>query len=195
MKKVMLKHSRIPEFLLVLAIMLLGVGCGKTSVQQNLYEKALLGDWAYIHDLDTTQASFHEDGTAKFEGQKYTYTCDEEKIHLTDKKDATKDLRYVLNGEQMVVYIPGTYTIQDDSKGEGIVGVWYCEEKKWTYEFTDKGTFMEDGALTGYYMVDEQAGTVKLVYGEALEDTVFYYKLTEDGLFIEYPWLMNKISE
>ena len=53
---------------------------------------------------------------------------------------------------------------------------------------------MEDGALTGYYEVNEEAKTVKLMYGEALEDAVFYYQITEEGLFIEYPWLMEKIG-
>ena len=52
----------------------------------------------------------------------------------------------------------------------------------------------EDGALTGYYEVNEEAKTVKLMYGEALEDAVFYYQIMEEGLFIEYPWLMEKIG-
>jgi len=33
---------------------------------------------------------------------------------------------------------------------------------------------------------------VKLMYGEALADTVFFFELKENELFVEYPWLMIK---
>ena len=42
------------------------------------------------------------------------------------------------------------------------------------------------------YEVDEEAKTIKLMYETALEDTVFYFERTENGLAIEYPWLMRK---
>ena len=168
------------------------VGCKKTDIQQNDYEKKLLGEWAYVHDMTETVAEFKENGSAKFEGKKYQYTSDNQFIELTDNKEETKKLRYQFEGDGVYVYIQSTYTRQPLIPGDTMVGLWKCEEKGWTFEFTDKGTFMEDGALTGYYTVDEEAGTVRLIYGEALEDTVFYYSLEGDELHVEYPWLMLK---
>ena len=92
----------------------------------------------------------------------------------------------------MYVYIQSTYTRQPEGGGSGIVGMWLCEDKGWTFEFSAKGTFMEEGAMTGYYEVNEEAHTVKLMYGEALADTVFFFELKENELFVEYPWLMIK---
>lgn len=175
--------------------MVLTVGCGKTTVVQNEYEKALLGKWAYLHDVKTMEAQFKPDGNAKFEGKEYRYTADGEMIHLTGADSEQKNLRYVTNEknkDQMYVYVQSIYTRQSNSTG--IVGVWMCMDKGWTYEFTDKGTFMEDGALTGYYEVNEEAGTVKLIYGEALEDTIFFYQLQGDSLAIEYPWGMQRME-
>lgn len=176
--------------LISLTLAVCATGCKKSDIQQNDYEKKLLGKWAYVHDTKETVAEFKKDGSAKFEGEKYQYTCDEQFISLTDDKEETKKLRYQFDGEKVYVYIQSTYTRQPQIPGDTIVGLWKCEEKGWTFEFSNKGTFMEDGALTGYYTVDEEAGTVKLVYGEALEDTVFYYSLDGDELHIEYPWLM-----
>ncbi|MDD6035899.1 MAG: hypothetical protein PUC30_06875 [Lachnospiraceae bacterium] len=178
--------------LISLTLAVCAAGCKKSDIQQNDYEKKLLGKWAYVHDTKETVAEFKTDGSAKFEGEKYQYSSDEQFISLTDDKEETKKLRYQFDGEGMYVYIQSTYTRQPQIPGDTIVGLWKCEEKGWTFEFSDKGTFMEDGALTGYYAVDEEAGTVKLMYGEALEDTVFYYSLDEDELHIEYPWLMLK---
>ena len=179
---------------LTLMVVVLSVGCVKTTIKQNSYEQALVGKWAYTHDLKKTVANFKTDGNAYFEGKKYTYSSDGAFISLENSSDEALNLRYVQNEDKMYVYIQSTYTRETAENADGIVGVWYCEDKKWTFEFTDKGTFMEDGALTGYYMVDEDAGTVKLMYGEALEDTVFYYKLSENELHVEYPWLMKRIK-
>lgn len=168
------------------------VGCGKQEIQQNTDEIALRGEWYYVHDENETAAAFYEDGSAKFEGEKYQYTCDGEFINLTDKDGNVTKLRYLTEGEKMYVYIQSTYTRQAEGGGSGIVGMWRCEDKGWSFEFTNKGTFMEDGVLTGHYEVDEEAKIIKLMYETALEDTVFYYDLTENGLAIEYPWLMRK---
>lgn len=175
-----------------LALVVCAVGCKKEDVQQNDYEKKLLGKWAYVHDTKETVAEFKKDGSAKFEGKKYQYTCDDQFIELTDKNEEVTKLRYLLEEDRMYVYIQSTYTRQPEIPGDTMVGVWKCEAKGWTFEFTEKGTFMEDGALTGYYTIEEETGTVRLVYGEALDDTVFYYSLDGDELYIEYPWLMLK---
>lgn len=182
----------------VVAILVLVFG-RKKPVVQNEYESALLGKWAYTHEKDKAVISFWEDGSAEFEGEKYRYTCDGERIHLTGKEKELH-LRYVQNVDQMYLYIQSTYTKQSDYDYQGtgipseIEGYWKCEATGLSFEFTPNGTFLEDGVLTGYYYPDEATGAVKLVYGEALEDTVFYYQITEDGLFVEYPWLMERKS-
>jgi len=181
---------RINSIILIVFFVLGMSGCGKTQVVQTAEEIALHGEWCYSHDEKKPVAVFSEDRSAKFEGVKYQYTCEEGSINLTDKDGVVKKLRYLANGDKMYVYIQSTYTRQQEWGGTGIVGVWHCEEKGWTFEFTDKGTFMEDGALTGYYEVNEESGTIKLMYLEALEDTVFFYELTDNTLSVEYPWLM-----
>ncbi len=183
---------RINSIVLVIMITLCMVGCGKKAIQQSAEEIALHGEWCYVHDEKQTVAEFSEDGSAEFEGEKYQYTCDGEYINLTDEAGNVKKLRYLTEGEKMYVYIQSTYTRQAEGGGSGIVGMWRCEDKGWTFEFSDKGTFMEEGSFTGYYEVNEEAKTVKLMYGEALADTVFFYELTENELFVEYPWLMIK---
>ncbi len=183
---------RIISLILVFIFTICMAGCDKKEIRQTADEIALHGEWCYVHDTNKTVAIFSKDGSAKFEGEKYQYTCDGEYINLLDKEGNVKKLRYLSEGDKMYVYIQSTYNRQPEGGGLGIVGVWRCEEKGWTFEFTDKGTFMEDGALTGYYEVNEEAQTVKLMYLEALEDTVFFYGLTENELSVEYPWLMIK---
>ncbi len=179
---------------IVLAIVftLCMTGCGKEAIQQNAEETALLGKWCYVHDTSETVAKFSEDGSAEFEGEEYQYTCDGEFINLTDENGTVTKLRYLPEGEGMYVYLQSVYTRQMGADDAGIVGVWLCEDKGWTFEFTSNGTFMEDGVSTGYYTVDEETQTIKLVYETALADTVFYFTLTGNELSIEYPWLMIK---
>lgn len=185
---------KIFSVLMLTVLTLTGCG-GKADVAQNEYEQALLGKWAYIHEPQEMVAVFKENGSAEFEKSKYQFSSDGQFINLVDDTNENLKLRYLQNNDKMYVYIQGLYTREEGTEGEGIVGVWRCEGKNWTFEFSAKGTFMEEGAMTGYYEVDEAAGTVKLMYGEALEDTIFYYKLTDEGLFVEYPWLMIKMSK
>lgn len=168
------------------------VGCEKDAIEQNSNEFTLYGEWCYVHDEDAVVAEFSEDGSAEFEGEEYRYTSDSQYINLSSEDGTVKKLRYLPEGTDMYIYIQSVYTRKDGNGGESIVGVWYCEDKGWSFEFTNKGTFMEDGVLTGYYEVDEEAKTIKLMYETALEDTVFYFERTENGLAIEYPWLMRK---
>ena len=54
---------------------------------------------------------------------------------------------------------------------------------------TEKGTFLEDGVLPGYYYVNDD-GTIRLNYEGNLPETVFYYSVHDDVMTIEYPWVM-----
>lgn len=193
MNKFMKKELLIRQISIILAIIfaLSVTGCGETKAQQNADEVALHGEWAYAHDENKTVAKFSEDGSAKLEGVKYQYSCEDGYILLTDKEGKVKKMRYATEGDQMYLYVQSTYMRQPEGGDSGIVGLWRSSEG-WTFEFTNKGTFMEDGVLTGYYQVDETEKAIKLMYGEALSDTLFFYELTGDELFVEYPWLMIK---
>ena len=68
-----------------IALCICVAGCGKNAIQQNSLETALHGQWAYAHDEAETVAAFYEDGTAKFQGVKYEYTCEDGYILSKDK--------------------------------------------------------------------------------------------------------------
>ena len=63
-------------------------------------------------------------------------------------------------------------------------------DEKYSYEFTEKGTFYEDQNFPGHYQVDESDHSIKLMYNDQFEDTYLYYSLDGDVLTIEYPWSM-----
>lgn len=166
----------------------------KTS-GMNQYEQFLVGKWAYIHDTDTKALVFYQDGSAKFEGESYTFTSDAEFIYLVDSNNATKKLRYRQTGDSAIdFYVQSLYVLEDGTVPQSIEGCWVCPEKKWTFEFTSKGTFLEDGVLTGHYYLDEEKGMLQLAYEKALEDTFMYYSVSNEGLFVEYPWAMVKMK-
>lgn len=192
---------RIGRVLLLMAVVGMTVGCGRNRqrvnpIEQNRFEEALTGKWAYIHDKETVVADFEVDGSAVFENEHYTYTSDDQFIYLKKQDGESMKLRYEMDqktGDCMYVYIQSTYTRQTGVSTDGVVGVWKEETKNWMFEFTGKNTFMEDESMTGYYEVDEAAGTIKLMYGEALEDTVFFFQITDDKMFVEYPWMMVRM--
>lgn len=195
-KKAVIIISAAVAAAVLLIVLVLGIFLKKDgAVWQNEFEKRLLGNWAYNHDLGTKVASFQKNGKAGFEGKKYDFTCDGSYIYFTDHAGEVMKLRYVQEKEDVVdIYIKSTYVLEDGTAPTGVEGVWICPEKKWTFEFTAKGTFLEDGVLTGYYFVDESAGTIRLAYEKVLSDTVFYYTLTSEGMIVEYPWTMKKMK-
>jgi hypothetical protein len=184
-------------FLTVVLILLLMTACGKNKNDTALSNEALgiCGNWAYIHDKETAVAVFGEDGSAEYEGKDYTFECDSQFINLRNKDDETIQLRYELDNEGMYLYSNNTYTFCGEGEPDGLVGEWSCAEKNWSYIFTEAGTFMEDGFFPGYYTVDDENSTFKLVYNDQFEDTVCYFRLAENMLHIEYPWQMVKISD
>lgn len=184
-KKKILIIPTILFFLLALS------GCGKKeNVNLSQQAKEICGEWAYIHEKGETVAEFRSDGTAVYEGEKYTFDCDDSYVYLTDKNEQTTKLRYQMDSDGIYLYKNTVYTYTGDKEPEGIVGRWECEEMKWSFEFTEEGTFLEDGYFPGNYTVNEEDSSVKLIYGDKFEDTVFYYSLEDDRLIMEYPWKM-----
>ena len=183
-------------FFAVVLILLFMTACDKNKNENEtvISDEALriCGSWSYIHDKETAIAVFHEDGSAQYEGKDCSFECDSKFIKLKNKDDETIQLRYVLDDEEMYLYSNNTYTFSGEGEPDGLVGEWSCADKKWSYAFTETGTFMEDDIFSGNYSVDDENSTFKLVYNDQFEDTVCYFRLEEDKLLIEYPWRMVK---
>lgn len=199
-------------FFVVLLATLLFVGCGKGSgssgkpasekdvadilasavSSSDLSPEAqkLCGKWAYIHDPENPSLVLSADGRAVLDGILYNYECDGQFITL--KSIGRKDIkmRYVFEKENLYIYKTTVYKFQDKGKPEDLTGLWKNEENNWSFEFSDKGTFVEDGYFPGYYLVDAENGTFLLAYNDHFEDTTCYYNINGKNLTVEYPWLM-----
>jgi hypothetical protein len=192
-----MKTTKLPLTIFAVVLMLLLMtACSKNKNDPAKSDEALeiYGSWAYNHDKETAIAVFLEDGTAQYEGKDYSFECDSQFIKLTNTDGETKQLRYVLDDEGMYLYSNNTYTFSGEGEPDDLVGEWTCADKNWTYSFTETGTFMEDGYFSGNYTVDDENSTFKLVYNGEFEDTVCYFQLEENKLYIEYPWPMVRTS-
>lgn len=147
------------------------------------------GDWAYIHDTETTIISFKTNNKAEFNGNKYSYTYDDSYVTLTSGNDEIK-FRYKMDGaDKWLFYQTKNYEFSGDGTPNGLTGLWEDKEDKWSFEFTADGTFREDTYFPGYYTETED-GAVKLVYNDHFEDTIIYYEINGNELTVDYPWTM-----
>ncbi len=190
-----MKTKRFVKTIVSVLPILLMTACGwsgdtKSDVSLSEEAETICGSWAYIHDKETAIAVFEKDGTAKYEGKKYSFDCDSRYIWLKDAEDNTLRLRYIMDDEGMYLYQNTTYIYSKEGEPEGLVGQWTCPETNWSFEFTDSGTFLEDGFFSGNYTVDEKSETFKLIYNDKFEDTICYYHTEGNELDIEYPWRM-----
>lgn len=160
-------------------------GCGKSN-------NPLVGEWAYIHDPETTVLNLKDNGKADFKGQTFSYELKDGQICLKDENGKTTDLRYEENKDGFLLYEHTTYEYEGSETPSSIVGRWVDPVNKWSFEFTDQGTFSEDGYFPGYYTVNDDGKSVKLVYNDHFEDTTVYYTIDGNTLKIEYPWQMVK---
>lgn len=170
--------------LAICTVLLILAGCGaKLSADA----EAIVGSWAYIHEKDVEIAGFRKNGTAKYEGKSYRFESDGEYISLTDRKGSVQTIRYRITDDGMYLYKRTTYTYDGADAPKGLIGHW-SNPNNWSFEFTEQGTFMEDGYFPGLYEADEEAGTVRLVYNDQFEDTVCYFEVDGNTLYMEYPW-------
>ena len=183
----MKKISRIALGCLLLCLLL--AACTKDPKKET--EVVPCESWAYNHEPEKEILRLQEDGKAVFKGQEYSYSKDDQFITLTDDKNQSLKLRYKMTKEGMFLYEQTTYHLDGLGEPNGIIGVWVGgPEDRMSYEFTENGTFREDGYFPGHYLVDEAAGTIKLMYNDHFEDTYIYYVLNDKELFVEYPWPM-----
>lgn len=165
---------------IALTILLMMSGCGKEK--SGPYE----GKWAYNHDTEKTALKIDPEGQAKLDGEKYSYTEDGNALVLQNEKGDKVRVVFKDGNDEIFVYKPITYV--PEGTCDGLVGVWKSGRN--SFEFSGNGTFREDGYFPGYYTVDTEKSEITLVYNDMFEDTVIPFKLTDKGLFIEYPWVM-----
>ena len=114
---------------------------------------------------------------------------DEEYITLKDKRGTELKLKYVPDGEGILLYEKSTYEYKGEGKPEGLLGLW-TQDNGWSFEFTEDGKFGEEGIFFGHYRVDESDSSIKLMYDDPIPDAILYYSLDGDKLTIDYPWPM-----
>ena len=170
---------------MVMTVFLLSVmtGCGATSEQ-----------WAYNHEPENKILELFSNGKAEYKGNGYTYTKDDSFIHLKDKSGNTTDIRYVMEGDEMLFYEASAYHREGGSAEDGVYGLWKQNEGKEFFQFNKDGKFSEDNIFFGKYGLDKDAGTIKLMYSDPLQDTILYYTLDGDTITIEYPWRLVRIK-
>ena len=149
--------------------------------------------WAYIHDPETEILSLSDNGKAVYKGSNYTYTKDDSFITLNSADGSEIKMRYMPDAKDegsMTLYESKPYYFKGDGRPDGVIGLWLDENDRSSYEFTGNGTFKEDNIFFGHYSVDDDAGTIKLMYDEPMEDTLLYYSLEDGVLTVDYPWPM-----
>lgn len=186
--------------LFCISVLLLGAlgGCGKKPAAKK--EKETVEEWAFFHDRENAVMIFNKDGSASFDGKSYkSYEVGEKTIRFTAEDGTVTDIRYydetTKDGEyRRTVYRIVDYKLQPSTlTGDSpVIGLWVASERNWSYQFTAKGTFLEDEVLPGHYSVKDD-GTILLIYEGNLPQTVFYYSIHDDVMTVEYPWVMVKM--
>lgn len=186
-----------------LALLLFGAlcGCGKDKpAKPEEKEKDTVEEWAYSHNKENAVMLFYKDGSAAFDGIKYkSYEVGDKTICFTSEGGTVTNIRYfdetTKDGElRRTVYRITDYKLVPSAlTGDSpVIGYWKVPDRDWSYQFTAKGTFLEDEVLPGHYYVNDD-GTIRLSYEGNLPATVFYYTIHDDVMTIEYPWVMVKM--
>ena len=149
------------------------------------------GGWAFASDPAALVLQINEDGTAQYQGKGYGFEDESPYLLLTDAAGEALRLRYLVTEKNLWLYVPMNYTRKEGTTGEGIRGVWNLDgSEKGFFEFSEKGTFLEDALFDGTYSVDYEAGSFVLTYPRYLEETTCYFSIDEDRMVVEYPWLL-----
>ena len=200
--KRMKKNCYIIILIAILAV--LATGCTKDEVKT-------LESWAYSFDSANEilrlcsdgsavyQASEYQDGLQVKVGKRYSsYKKDNGYLILSDPNMPELKMRYTENENGIILYEISEYKYSPENAEpqNGLLGLWvHTGTERMFFEFTNKGTFLEDGLFPGYYEVDENNGSVKLKYNnpdDSVPATIFYYTIKDDMMTVEYPWQMVK---
>ena len=148
-------------------------------------------EWAYIHEPETMVLSLSDNGKAIYKDVKYKYTKTDDHIELTGKDGEKLDMKYVMDGDKMILSERSTYQYDGEGSPDGIIGVWK-QDNGWSFQFTEQNTFAEENIFFGHYLVNEDDHSIKLMYDDPIEDAILYYELDGNELVIDYPWPMVK---
>ena len=151
-------------------------------------ESSYKGNWSYSHEPKKPALVVKNSGKAKLDGKNFTYTEKDGSLRLESK---TGDLAYAKfkNNDKNHIFL-FKHTIYTGSNNDGLIGKW--TSGKWSFEFTELGTFLEDGYFPGHYSVDEENSTLVLIYNDQFENTIIPYELKDNKLILDYPWEMVK---
>lgn len=163
-------------------------GCGAKV------ESPILGKWAYIHDDTTLILQLKDNGDAIFKNEKYKFTDENGFLILKASGKEDLKLRYTIDGEDILLFEHEDLYYQGEGAPEGLIGLWRNEETKWSMEFSEEGTFLEETFFPGYYTVDEANSSFKLMYTDNFEDTTCYYEIDGNTLHLEYPWKLVRMK-
>ena len=152
------------------AVLIAAAACG-------CQKSETLESWAYSYESGAEALKLCNNGTAVFDGNDYTYTKDNDHINLKDKSGQELKMRYTVSGDEMTLYKVSSYTLNADYDADGLIGVWNCGNS--AFEFTDKGTFLEDNIFPGHFLVDEEAGTMRtyIVRDNRSSELVGYFSI------------------
>ena len=193
--------KKIVLMLLLVSSLSVLYGCSKESSE--------LESWAYIYDKATEILRLNSDGTASYELKVYedgkqvkkkqeysSYIKDDSFITLKDENGGELKIRYIKTDTGIDLYEKTEYTAILRKSENGIAGVWADKNNSdYFYEFTEEGTFNEDGYFTGIYSLDEKEGIINLTYDGNSSKAVLYYTILGDSVFIEYPWPMVRTEK
>ncbi len=187
-----MKAKRLIGFLAVLLLFAVTVGCGKVVIDN----ADLCKKWANSYEPETVALRLSDKGKATIydgtERADYKFTVDDTFVSIIKRDGSVEKHRFSLTKEGLIFYHNYDYELET-RLGDGIMGVWNAGNN--SFEFTSNYTFLEDGFFTGHYSVDEEAGTIKLMYEHTMQDTVLYYSLDGDKLLIEYPWQYVEVAK
>lgn len=186
-----MKHLRTPALLLALLLLAaLLCACGGGTLGPD--GQKLVGRWAFNHDPGTCVIELRSDGSARYEGNDYRFAADGDFLVLTDSGGKELRLRCLPNEEGLLLYLSTEYVCHGPA--EGLVGLWVCAPKNWSFTFTETGAFLEDQTFPGTYTVNEQDSSFTLHYLEDFADTVCYYQLDGDRMLVDYPWQLIRMN-
>lgn len=185
-------------FLCVAAAMLL------TACKDDETDKgAVKEQWAYLEDESNACLKFYEDGSAAFRsddaGSKFKmykqYDLTADKLKLTAEDGSVLEMKYYdTDTGKRYMYQKVTLDYYDGNDSSTLIGAWLAKNE-WSFQFTDKGTFLEDGLWAGYFIVNDD-GSIKLIYdNRVFSDTIIYYSLENGKLILDYPFGMVKMAQ
>jgi len=148
------------------------------------------GEWAYIHD-DATVAVAVKGNKANVDGIQCESTMEGDLLKLKAEDGTIFEIGPSDKDGQIILYKFTKYEYQGEGNPDGLIGDWKSAEN-WEFEFTDDGTFKEDGYFPGYFTDNKEAGTFTLVYNDHFVDTECKYSIDGNVLTVEYPWPLVK---